>query len=83
MNSNLVNIVLLSTLALAAFVVYSKTFGAPAHSDPAIPIPYTNKEGMSLLTTTAPANLSATRGNIPPIDAHVPVKTETATFALG
>jgi hypothetical protein len=85
MNTHFANIAMLSTLAIAAFVVYSKTIGAPAHTDPAIPIPYTNKEGNPLLTSasSAPAAMSFTRSSVPLIDANAPKKTETATFALG
>ena len=87
MSTHLLNVFLVATLTVAAFAVYSKVFGGPAHTDPAIPIPYTNKEGVTLTTvaleTPKPAALSFGAPAIPLMDRAVPATFETASFALG
>ncbi|MEI6232195.1 MAG: hypothetical protein WCT04_04035 [Planctomycetota bacterium] len=87
MSTHLLNVFLVASLTVAAFVVYSKIFGGPAHTDPAIPIPYTNKEGIALTSvapeTPKPAALSFGTPAIPLMDRAVPATFETATFALG
>ena len=87
MGSHLLNSFLLFTLAAVVFVVYSRVFDAPAHTDPAISIPYTNKEGVAMTSVAveAPktAGLSLGGSGIPAMDQAVPAKVETATFALG
>ena len=87
MSTHLLNVFLVATLTVAAFVVYSKIFSGPAHTDPAIPIPYTTKEGVTLISvsvaTPTPTALSFGATAIPLMDRAVPTTFETATFALG
>ncbi len=81
------NLILLATLAAAAFVVYTKVIDPPAHTDPSIPIPYSTREGKTMLAVvsevSSPRQKKSARAGIPPIDAAAPAKIETATFALG
>lgn len=81
MTSKISTVLLLAVLAVLALIVYARFVDAPAHTDPAIPIPYTSKEGTPMLT--ASAEKRSTSVAIPPIDLAAPKKTETATFALG
>lgn len=82
MTSHALNLILLITLATAAFVFYVKVYNAPAHTDPAIPIPYTSKEG-NVMNPVMVAPAASVRSDIPPIDAAAPKTFETATFAMG
>jgi len=68
-----------TAIGLVIYFVYFKFINAPAHTDPSIPIPYSNAEGKTMLVDLP---VSQNR-SIPPIDADAPKKTETATFALG
>lgn len=68
-----------AAVAGVVYIAYTKFLNAPAHTDPSIPIPYSNKEGKSMLVDISPAPTAS----IPPIDAAAPARVETATFALG
>ena len=68
-----------AALGAIVYVVYAKWANAPAHTDPAIPIPYSNKEAKTLLLDVPVSS----NKSIPPIDANAPTNVETATFALG
>ena len=79
-------LILLAALAASVLFAYFR-ISASAHSDPSIPIPYSNKEGMTMLAastlTAKPPAQKSSLGNIPPIDLAAPKTVQTATFAMG
>ncbi|HLX60576.1 MAG TPA: hypothetical protein VKX17_04765 [Planctomycetota bacterium] len=76
------SIVICALLVSSAYLVYARFIDGPAHSDPSIPIPYSNKEGKPMLAElTSPTTRES--ASVALIDRDQPRHVETATFALG